>query len=108
MLKNGADRVIYPERDVAYHLSVELTDNHVYDFIKLSKETGIYEIQAPDSWFGKSLDRLDVRRRNNVTIIAYRDSENKIRAINSPDYIFKRDEHIIVMGDEEDVNKITK
>ena len=108
LLKNGADRVIYPERDVAYHLSVELTDNHVYDFIKLSKETGIYEIQAPDSWFGKSLDRLDVRRRNNVTIIAYRDSENKIRAINSPDYIFKRDEHIIVMGDEEDVNKITK
>lgn len=108
LLKNGADNVIYPERDAAYHLAIEYSNNHVYDFIKLNDDTGIYEIQAPDNWIGKSLDKLDIRRKTNVTIIAFRDDENKIRAVNSADYVFKSNEHIIVMGDEADVNRITK
>jgi trk system potassium uptake protein TrkA len=108
LLKNGADSVIYPERDIAYDTAVAYSNRKIYDFIKLSDNAGIYEIEVPDKWCGKSLLTLDVRKRHNVTVIASRDNNNQVTAINSADYIFTKSEHIIVMGDHKDINKITK
>jgi trk system potassium uptake protein TrkA len=108
LLKNGADSVIYPERDIAYDTAVAYSNRKIFDFIKLSDNAGIYEIEVPDKWCGKSLLTLDVRKRHNVTVIASRDSNNQVTAINSADYIFTKSEHIIVMGDSKDINKITK
>jgi trk system potassium uptake protein TrkA len=107
LLKNGADKVVYPERDTAYSTAVEYSSRNIYDFIKLSDDTGIYEIEAPDKWCGKSLGELNVRRTHGVTVIAYKTGE-KVFAISSPDYVFKKSEHIIVMGDKSVIRKITR
>lgn len=107
LLKNGADRVVYPERDVAYNQAVEFSNNHVYDFIKLDDDTGIYEIEVPDKWCGKSLETLNVRRIHNVSVLAKKVG-NSVTAIQSPDYVFNKTEHIIVMGTVENVRKLTK
>ncbi len=109
LLKNGADRVIYPERDIAYKLSVAYSNNNIYDFINLSDDVGIYEIKVPDSWIGKSLAKLNVRRMHNINVIGYRDDrDNKIKAVNNADYVFCSNQHIMIMGDKNDVRKITK
>lgn len=108
LLKNGADKVVYPERDIAYNQAVGYSNKNIYDFIKLSDDTGIYEIEAPDKWCGKSLVKLDVRKTHGVTIIASKDTFNNVTAIKSADYVFSKGEHIIVMGDAKDVKKITK
>lgn len=108
LLKNGADNVIYPERDTAYDTAVAYSNRNIYDFVKLSDDTGIYEIEAPDSWCGKSLLKLNVRKIHNVSVIASKDSSNRVTAINSADYIFTKSEHIIVMGGRKDIRKITK
>lgn len=108
LLKNGADNVIYPERDTAYDTAVAYSNRKIYDFIKLSDDTGIYEIEVPDSWCGKSLLTLNVRKIHNITVIASKDSSQRVSAINSADYIFTKAEHIIVMGDRRDIRKITK
>lgn len=107
LLKNGADRVVYPEKDDAYRMAVEYSNSSVFDFFKLSDDTGIYEIAAPDSWLGKSLSKINVRKIHEVTVIAYRSGDN-IVAINSPDYIFTAGQHIIVMGDRKNISKLAK
>ncbi|MGN0521438.1 MAG: potassium channel family protein [Eubacterium sp.] len=107
LLKNGADRVVYPEKDMAYRMAVEYSSSSVFDYFKLSEDTGIYEISVPDSWLGKSLAKINVRKIHGISVIAYK-SGDKIYAINSPDYVFSPYEHIIVMGDKESIRKIAK
>ena len=108
LLKNGADKVIYPERETAYNTAVKYSNRRIFDFVKLGGDTGIYEIETPDAWCSKSLLQLDVRKTHNVTVIASKDSQNRVKAINSADYIFSKNEHILVMGDAKDIRKITK
>lgn len=108
LLKNGADGVVYPERDIAFNTAVQYSNKNVYEYIRLSDEAGIYEIETPAEWCGKSLIGLNVRKIHNVTIIASKNSCGKVTAINSTDYIFTRDEHIIVMGTPSDIKKIAR
>lgn len=106
--KAGADFIIYPERDSAYTTAVEYSNRKIYDFIKLSEDEGIYEIEAPDAWCGKSLEKLNVRKIHNVTVIAKKDKNDNVAAIKSADYVFSKDEHIIVMGSKKDIRKLAK
>ncbi len=105
--KNGADRIIYPERDVAYRQAVAYSNKNIFDYIKLDDDTGIYEIVTPDKWCGKSLGNINVRRTHGVSVLA-RKSGNSVIAIKSPDYVFTREEHIIIMGTAEEVRKLTR
>lgn len=107
LLKNGADRVVYPEKEVGYTSAVEYSNDNIYDYIRLSEDAGIYEIEAPDKWCGKSLSGLNVRRIHNVSVIARKNGMD-VYPINDPDYVFNKNEHIIVMGYKNDIRKITK
>lgn len=107
LLQNGADQVIYPERDMAYNMAVEFDNTSVFDYFKLSEDTGIYEITAPDAWIGKSLSKINVRKIHNITVIAYKDGDEVV-AVSSPDYVFTKANHIIVMGKKSDIKKIVK
>ncbi len=107
LLKNGADRVIYPERDVAYRMAVEYSSSSIFDYFKLSEDAGIYEIAVPDKWVGKSLAEINVRKMHNITVIAYKNN-GRIITVKSPDYVFSADEHIIVIGDKKNINKIAR
>ena len=108
LLNNGADKVIYPERDIAFNTAVEYSSKKIFDFIKLSDEEGIYEIEAPNAWCGKSLSTLNVRKIHNVSVIARKDKSSNVFAIKSPDYVFSKEEHIIVMGNKKDIGKLAK
>lgn len=108
LLKNGADRVVYPERDIAYNTAVQYSNKNIYEYIRLSDDAGIYEIETPADWCGKSLIGLNVRKIHNVTVIAAKDGTGKVTAIHSADYIFTKNEHIIVMGTASDIKKIAK
>lgn len=68
--KLGADKVVIPEKEVADKLARSLTSHNVLDFIELSNDYGIVEINTPKEWIGKSLKELDVRARLGVNIIA--------------------------------------
>ncbi len=103
----GADAIIYPERDSAFTTAVEYSNTNIYDFIKLSDDAGIYEIDVPSSWCGKSLLDLNLRKTHGVTVIASKNND-EIKAVNTADYIFNKDEHIIIMGNKDDIRKLTK
>lgn len=107
LLKNGADKVVYPERDFALTTAVEYSNNRIFDYRKLSEDTGIYEIAAPKQWVGKTLAQLDVRKVHNVSVLASK-KDGIISPIHSPNYAFNNDEHVLVMGKTTDIGKITK
>lgn len=107
LLQNGADRVVYPERDNAYRMAVEYSNSTIFDYFKLSDDTGIYEISAPKNWIGKTLANINVRKIHGVSVIAYK-HDDKIFPISSPDYVFSSNEHLIVMGERNNIKKIAK
>ena len=63
LLRNGADEVIYPDRDIAEKMAVRYSANHVFDYIELTEEFSIYEIPPLPQWVGKSIIDLSIRNK---------------------------------------------
>ena len=72
--KIGADRVIIPERESGIKLAQSLTSSSILDFIELSPDCGIAEMQTPSEWCGKSIRDLDIRAKYGVNVIAVREN----------------------------------
>ena len=102
LLRNGADQVIYQERDMALHAAVKYSANHVLDFFQLTPEYAIYEISAPKEWMGKSIEELQVRRKHHVNILAVRVGET-VDPVVSPAYRFTGQESIFILGASKEV-----
>ena len=105
MLSNGADEVVYPDKEMAEHLAIRTTADNILDFFNLTDNISIYEIVVPKSWIGKSVIDLDVRKKFNVSIVATKTADRV--SIPSAQHIFENEEHILVIGDKADVFKIS-
>lgn len=104
--KNGADSVIFPDRDMSERLAVSISNDSIFDFLKLSNDQGIYEIVPPKKWIGHTVIQMDVRRRYNVNIIAVKMRSGAIE-LPSAEYEFRSDEHLLVFGKSADIAKLT-
>lgn len=104
--KIGADEVVYPEREIAEKLAVRYNANNIFDFIKLTSEYAIYEIPTPSEWTGKTIVSIGVRQNYQVNIIAIKKG-NTLNTMPGPDYVFKADDHVIVIGKAGDVFKLS-
>ena len=107
LLRNGADYVVYAEKDVAERLAITLGDKKIFDFVKLNDAYGIYEIATPASWIGRTIVDVDVRRRHNVNILASVNGEDMKPNID-PSYIFNNSERLLVLGSIADIRKLTR
>ena len=107
LLRNGADHVIYPEQEAAVNLAISESSDSIFDCISLTDEYSIYELQPMDRWIGKSLKELNFRVKYNLTVIAAM-RDGIIRPNLSPDYTFKADEHLLVLGRIEDIRKVVR
>lgn len=102
----GADEVVYPEREIAEKLAVRYNANNIFDYIELTSDYSIYEIPVPSAWVGKTIAEVDVRRKHRVNIIAIK-CENTLQPTPGPDYVFRADDHTVVIGKSADVFKLT-
>ena len=107
LLRNGADRVIYPEQDIARRIAGMESSNSIFDCINISDDYAIFEIEVLDKWVGKSIIDIDFRKRYNLNIIAYKIGD-EVHPELSGDYVFKEEEHILVLGHKKDVEKVIK
>ncbi|MCI5892962.1 MAG: TrkA family potassium uptake protein [Clostridiales bacterium] len=103
----GANEVVYPEREVAEKLAMRYNAGNIFDFIKLTSEYSIYEIQVVPSWIGKSIFSLDIRRKYSVNIIGIKHG-NQLKPLPSPDYVFSPEDHLVVIGKSKDVFALTQ
>lgn len=107
LLKNGADEVIYPDRDIAERLAFRHSANHVFDYIELTEEYSIYEIPPMQEWIGKSIRDLNIRATYHVNILGIK-KEGKVKLLPPAEHIFVKDEHLMVIGMRTDLEKVIK
>lgn len=107
LLRNGADHVIYPERDIARRIAGSESSSSIFDCINLTDDFAIYEISVLDKWIGKTIRDIDFRNKYNLNIVAYKSNGN-VLPMSRNDYIFNKDEHILVLGHINDLRKVVK
>lgn len=104
LLRNGADEVVYPEKQLAAWTAIRYSSDHIFDYIELSGGYSIFEVSIPDSWIGKSIAQLDVRRNYNINIMALKRDGNVDMNI-TPDMVLNSDETLLVLGKNKDIQK---
>lgn len=108
LLKNGADEIVYPEKDLAEKVAVKFSSNHLIDYFALSKDVALYEIYVPSDWQGKSINHLNVRTKYHLNILAVRKRNGDLTANPGPDYVFGEREQMVVLGTQAHVRKFIK
>lgn len=104
LLRNGADEVVYPEKQLAIWTAIRCTSEHILDYIDLGSDCSIYEIDVPTEWSGKSIIDLNVRKRYDINVLGIR--KNGVLSMNiKPDNILDKKDSILVLGKHKDINK---
>ena len=106
LLRNGADEVIYPDRDIAEKLAVSYSANHVFDYIELTDEFSIYEIPPLPEWVGKSLKELALRNVHHISILAVKRPDGEMCMMPDANYVILADDHLMVIGMNTDIQKL--
>ena len=104
LLRNGADEVVYPEKQLASWTAIRYTADHIFDYVELDEEHGIFEISIPDAWIGKTVGELDIRKKYNVNIMALRC--NGVLDMNiASETLLGDDQTMLVLGNIKNIQK---
>ena len=98
LLRNGADHVVYPEKQVAKWAAIRYTSNHIFDYIEIDQQHAIFEVEVPEGWIGKSVGELDIRRKFGINILGIKHAGKTDVSI-MPDTILSSDVSILVLGE---------
>lgn len=107
LLRNGADEVIYPDRDIAEKVAVRFSANQVFDYVELGNGFSIYEIAPLPEWIGHSIKDVNVRVKYSTNILGIK-NENGMQLMPDADYVFQQSEHLMVIGHKTDIEKIIR
>ena len=107
LLRNGADDVIYTEKETAERLAVKYGSDNIFNYIELNDEYSIYEIAAPSSWLNKSILKVNVRSKYGISILATKQGNN-IFPLPKPEHVFTDSESLMILGKNEDVSRFIK
>ena len=104
LLRNGADEVVYPERQLADWTAIRYSADHILDYIELDEEHAIFEMSVPIGWTGKTIGQLDIRKKYNINIMALK--HNGVMNLRiSPDTPLPKDDTMLVLGDIKSIQK---
>ena len=95
------------DRDMAERVAKKYSANHVLDYVALNDDYSIYEINPPEGWVGKSIRENNVRQKYNVNIVTVKEAGMN-RVLPLPDYVFKADDAVMVLGLNADVDKLVR
>lgn len=105
LLRNGADEVVYPEKQMANWTAIRYTSDHITDYIALGDDHAIFEVEVPNTWVGKSIGQLDVRKRYHVNIMAIKQNGKFSMTVITPDTNLPINSTILVLGTQRDIQK---
>lgn len=104
LLRNGADEVIYPEKQVANWAAIRYTADHIRDYIEVDEAHAIFEVEVPKGWIGKTVGELDIRRKYSINIMATKEN-GKINMAVSPDTVLTDKITLLVLGAYKELQK---
>ena len=103
LLRNGADEVVYPEKQMALRIATKYASESILDFVQLDSSYSIYEMRVPREWDGKNLVQLDLRKKFRLNIIAMK--RNGQVDVPMPDTVFSSGDEVFVIGEIKDIQK---
>lgn len=104
LLHNGADEVVYPEKQLASWTAIRCSSEHILEYIELDDEYAIFELAAPMEWVGKTIVQLDIRKRFGINVLGIREN-GKLNMSITPDTMLCYDTSLLVLGHEKAVHK---
>lgn len=97
LLRNGADEVVSPEKQVANWAAIRYTADHIRDYIEVDEAHAIFEVEVPEGWVGKSVGELDIRRKYSINIMATKEN-GKINMAVTPETVLTDKITLLVLG----------
>ena len=104
LLRNGADEIVYPEKQMALWTAMRYSSDHILDYIELDEEHAVVEITVPAEWQGKTVGSLDIRKKYNINIMAVK-KQGTINLTITPDTRFSEDESLLILGSNKAIQK---
>ena len=104
LLRNGADHVVYPEKQVAKWVAIRYSSNHIFDYIEIDDQHAIFEVEIPEGWIGKSVGELDIRRKYGINILGIKRA-GKTEVSITPDTVLSGETTILALGEYKTLQK---
>ena len=104
LLRNGADHVVYPEKQVAKWAAIRYSSNHIFDYVEIDDKHAIFEVEIPEGWIGKSVGELDIRRKYGINILGIKRSGKTDVSI-TPDTVLSGETTILALGEYKTLQK---
>lgn len=104
LLRNGADEIVYPERQLADWVAIRYSADHILDYIELDEEHAIFEISIPEEWLGKTIGQLDIRKKYDINIMALKTNDIMNLEISSDTQLLKGST-MLVLGETKHIQK---
>lgn len=105
LLRNGADDVVYPEKQVAKWAAIRYSADHILDYIELDDTHSIFEVSVPKNWVGLSVGQIDIRKKYGITIIGVK-QDGKMNLSITPDTLLTADVTLLVLGEYKALHKV--
>jgi len=106
LLRNGADAVVYPERDIAKWSAIQYSADHIWDYIDLDDTHAVIEVSVPADWVGKKVAELGVRSRYGINIMALKAADGKLDVRFTPDTVLSAEQRLLVLGPYDSLNEV--
>lgn len=104
LLRNGADEVVYPEKQLASWTAIRYSSDHIFDYIELDAETAIVEVSVPAAWVGKTVGNLDIRRRYEINLLGVKRDKHLDTAVSS-NTLLQQGDTILVLGSNRNIQR---
>lgn len=104
LLRNGADEVVYPEKQLAAWTAIRCTSDSILDYTELDRDHSIVELSIPSDWDGRSVSELDLRKKYGINILGIR-KNNELSMNITPDMLLKGGQSILVLGQQKKIRK---
>ncbi|MBC7959868.1 MAG: TrkA family potassium uptake protein, partial [Vallitaleaceae bacterium] len=104
--KVGADKVVFPEREIGVRIANNLISDNFVDYVELSDDYSIVEIDVLDGWIGKTLKELNLRSKYNINVMAIKKTSDEIVITPAPSEVLLDGEILIVIGSNVELQKL--
>lgn len=104
LLRNGADEVVYPQKQMAIWTAIRYSNDHILDYVALDSDFNVYEIDIPDAWLGRTVGQLNIRREYHLNILAIKEG-GKMNPAVTPDTLLDQGKTLLVLGKYEQVER---
>ena len=104
LLRNGADEIVYPEKQLAAWTAIKCTSNQIFDYFELDDDYAIMEVSVPKQWIGRSVGEIDIRKKYGINIVAVKKPDGLELTV-LPETILNENDILLVIGTSKSVQK---